>query len=174
MISRLAYRSRQFWDALLAPRKRVPSEVLHAHLTPDQLVLFLQMQPAEQVHAYQVFQRLETVGQTDPDLLVAALLHDVGKILHPLSIIDRVIIVLGRRFFPETAWRWAAGTPGGLRAPFVVAAKHAEWGADLASRAGATSRSVELIRHHQEERWPNPGLHTDRLLAALQAADDEN
>src|SRR5512141_2594669 len=106
MISRLAYRSRQFWDALLAPRKRVPSEVLHDHLTPDQHNLFLRMQPAEQVHAYRVFQRLETAGQTDPDLLVAALLHDVGKILHPLSIIDRVIIVLGRRFFPETARRW--------------------------------------------------------------------
>jgi hypothetical protein len=174
MISRLAYRSRQFWDALLAPRKRVPSEVLHAHLTPDQLELFQRMQPAEQVHAYQVFQRLETADQTDPDLLVAALLHDVGKILHPLSIIDRVVIVLGRRFFPETARRWAAGTPGGLRAPFVVAAKHAEWGADLASQAGATSRSVELIRHHQEERLPNPGSLTDHLLAALQAADNQN
>ena len=71
------------------------------YLTPAQLSLFRQMQPSEQVHAYQIFKHLETAGQTNPDLLAAALLHDVGKILYPLSIFDRVIIVLGKRLFPE-------------------------------------------------------------------------
>jgi hypothetical protein len=174
ILSRLAYRSRQFRDALPGSRKRIPGEALLPFLTPALLGLFQRMQPSEQAHAYQVFKHLETAGQTDPDLLAAALLHDVGKILRPLSIFDRVIIVLGKRLFPGAAQHWAEGRPRGLRMPFVVAAQHADWGADLASQAGATSRSVELIRHHHEARLPYPDSDIGRLLAALQAADDES
>ena len=174
MISRLAYRSRQFWNALLSPRKRITSESLLHYLNLAQLILFRRMQPSEQFHAYQILKRLETDGQNNPDLLRAALLHDVGKILQPLSIFDRILIVLGKHFFRGAALRWAEGPARGLRRPFVVSAQHAEWGADLAFQAGGNSRTVELIRHHQDPRLPNPGSDTERLLAALQAADDES
>src|SRR5512136_969607 len=127
MISRLAYRSRQFWNALFGPRKHLKSESL-LYLTPSQLQLFRRMQPSEQAHAFQLLKSLETAGQVQSDLLAAALLHDVGKILHPLSIFDRVIIVLGKRLFPRRIQRWAEGMPKGLRLPFVVAEKHAQWG----------------------------------------------
>jgi HD domain len=173
-ISRLTYRSRQFWNALLSPSKRVPSEALLPHLNSAQIVLFRRMQPAEQVHAYQIFKRLESAGQTTPDLLTAALLHDVGKILVPLSIFDRVLIVLGKYFFRKASRRWAEGTPHGLRLPFVVAEHHAGWGADLACQAGATQLSVELIRRHQDTSNPDSDSQTEHLLAALQAADDES
>jgi hypothetical protein len=173
-ISRLTYRSRQFWNALLSPNKRVPSEALLPHLSSAQIVLFRRMQPAEQLHAYQLFKDLESAGQTTPDLLTAALLHDVGKILLPLSILDRVVIVLGKYFFRKASRRWAAGTPHGLRLPFVVAEHHAGWGADLACQAGATQLSVELIRRHQDTPNPNPDSQIERLLAALQAADNES
>jgi len=172
--SRLAYRSRQFWNALLSPGKRVPSEALLPYLTPTQIILFRQMQPAEQVHAYQVFKRLEVAGQATPDLLTAALLHDVGKILVPLSIFDRMVIVLGKSFFRRATSRWAEGTPHGWRLPFVVAGQHAEWGANLATQAGATPLAVDLIRHHQDGPRQNQDSQTERLLAALQAADDES
>jgi HD domain len=174
MISRLAYRSRQFWNTLLAPSKHIPSEALLRHLTPAQLSLFQRMQPSEQAHAYQIFKRLETDGQTDPDLLAAALLHDVGKILHPLSICNRVMIVLGKHLFPGAARHWASGTPRGLRLPFVVSAQHAGWGAELATQAGATSKTVELVRHHHDAYLLNPDSPSKHLLAALQAADDES
>ncbi len=174
MISRLAYRSRQFRNSLLSSRKQIPGEALLDYLTPAQLSLFQQMQPSEQAHAYEMFKHLEITGQTDPDLLCAALLHDVGKILHPLSIYDRVLIVIGRHLFPGAARRWAAGKPRGLGLPFVVAGQHAEWGAALATRAGATARTVELVRHHHDAPVLNPDSHTQRLLAALQATDNEN
>jgi putative nucleotidyltransferase with HDIG domain len=174
MISRLAYRSRQFWNALFSPRKRIMSESILPHLTPAQLILFRRMQPSEQFHAYQVLKRLESDRQTNPDLLKAALLHDVGKILQPLSIFDRVMIVLGKRFIPGTARRWAEGPACGLRMPFVVSKRHAEWGANLASQTGANTRTVELIRRHQDPPLPHPGSDIERLLAVLQAADDES
>jgi len=174
MLSRLAYRARQFWNALLSPQRRVETRAISPPLTSAQVILFRRMQPSEQVHAYQVFQHLKAVGHTDSDLLVAALLHDVGKILYPLSIFDRVVIVLGKRLFPRAAQRWSGGTPRGLRRPFVVAVNHAAWGADLAAQAGASSRTVELIRCHQDSPAPETGSRTERLLAALHAADDES
>jgi putative nucleotidyltransferase with HDIG domain len=174
MISRLAYRSRQFRNALLSPRKRVTSEALLACLTPAQLILFRQLQPSEQIHSYQIFKRLEAAGNDSRDLLVAALLHDVGKIISPLSIFDRAMIVLGKRLFRSAAKRWAEGPARGLRLPFVVAAQHAEWGADLASQAGATPRTVELIHRHHDPPVPNPEQQMERMLAALQEADDES
>jgi hypothetical protein len=133
------------------------------------------MQPAEQVHAYQLFKRLETSGQTTPDLLAAALLHDVGKIMIPLSIFDRIVIVMGGYLFHKAAaLNWAEGTPQGWRRPFVVAEHHAGWGADLASQAGAAPLAVELIRRHHDSPVRNPDSQTEHLLAALQAADNES
>jgi hypothetical protein len=172
MLSRLAYRARQFWNALLSPRKRVTSDALLPYIQPSQLILFRRMQPSEQVHAFQVLTRLRDSGNTDPDLMAAALLHDVGKILSPLSIFDRVNIVVGKRLFPKEAQQLSEGPPTGAHRPFVVAARHAEWGADLASQAGASRRTVELIRRHQDPPDSDPTSRTDRLLAMLQAADD--
>jgi hypothetical protein len=174
MLSRLAYRTRQFWNALSGSRRRVETEALLSHLPPSQIFLFRRMQPSEQSHAYQMFERLKASGQTDPDLLAAALLHDVGKVLYPLSLLDRVVIVLAKRFFRRRTRTWSEGTASRLSRPFVVAAHHPDWGADLAEQAGASSRTVDLIRRHQDPSFPNPGSPTERLLAALQAADDEN
>jgi hypothetical protein len=169
MLSRLAYRTRQFWNALPGHCKRVESEALLPHLSASQIVLFHQMHPSEQTHAFQVLERLKAVGQTDPDLLAAALLHDIGKIIFPLSLLDRVVIVLGKRFFRQIIGRLNEGTSNLLQRPFVVAAHHPQWGADLAEKAGASSRTVDLIRRHQDI----PSLD-DPLLAALQSADNEN
>lgn len=120
MLSRFAYRTRQFWNALPGSRRWVETEVLLPYLSSSQVVLFRRMQPSEQTHAYQMFKRLNASGRTDPDLLSAALLHDVGKTLYPLSLIDRVVIVLGKRFFGRRAGRWSEGTP-------INSAAHSLW-----------------------------------------------
>ncbi len=167
MPSRLVYRTRQFWNALPGTRKPVETEALLPHLSPTQIFLFRRMQRSEQIHAFQVLKLLKAAGQTDPDLLSAALLHDVGKVLFPISLFDRVLIVLGKAFFPRQARRWSEGTLDRFHRPFVVAAHHPDWGADLAEQAGASPRTVELIRHHQDI-----SSNDDQQLAALQAADD--
>ena len=169
MSSRLAYRTRQFWNALTGPRLPVPEAALTPQLTATQISLFHRLQPSEQAHACQIFEHLKAAGQTDPHLLTAALLHDIGKVPYPLSLADRVLVVLGMRFFKKSSRRWSEGKPTGLRRPFVVAAHHAEWGADLAQKADADPRTVELIRHHHHAQ---PG--NDPLLSALQAADEDH
>jgi len=169
MLSRLAYRTHQFWNALTGSHVWVGTEALSPHLTLPQIDLFHSMQVSEQVHAFKVLEHLKASGQADPDLLAAALLHDAGKSLHPPTVLDRVIVVLGSHFFRKGTARWSEGTPAGLRRPFVVAAHHSAWGADLATRAGASPRTVELIRRHHD-----PLSSDDPLLIALQVADDTN
>jgi hypothetical protein len=174
MLHRLAYRARQFWNALPFSQRRVEMRAVLPPLTSAQFTLFQRMQPSEQVHAYRMFRRLQAEGHTEADLLVAALLHDVGKCLYPLSVLDRVAVVLGKRLFPRLARRWGEGAPEGLRRPFVVAAQHPDWGADLAAQAGASSCAVELIRRHQDPLAVEKDAPVERLLAALQAVDDES
>jgi hypothetical protein len=169
---RVGYRFRQFSQTLFGPSLRVENKSLLPYLSTPQIALFRRMQPSEQAHALQVFGRLRASGQRDRGLLAAALLHDVGKILYPLSVWERVIIVVVKHLFPKAIRRWGMARPRGLRRPFVVAARHAEWGADLAARAGASPRTVELIRRHQDPPDPHPGSRAERLLAVLRQADD--
>jgi hypothetical protein len=169
LLSRIIYRSRQFQRALRSPKAPVSDTILLPFLSPSQIVLFRRMHFFEQAHAFKVLQSLRQAGHTDPDLLAAALLHDVGKILAPLSLLDRVLVVVGQRLFPRAVSRWGMGAARGLRRPFVIAVQHPSWGADLASAAGASPKTCDLIRCHQDH-----AASGDHLLTALQSVDDES
>lgn len=172
---RIRHRVLQFLRVLSAPLLPVDESYVTSRLaggsagdrTVDQLrELFREMSRAEQHHGIRVCKRLEAQGFTDPDLLTAALLHDVGKILDPPTVWERVLVVLTERFFPSLAARWADGMPTRLRRGFVVRRRHAGWGAELLAEAGASARTVALIRAH------NGPADEDELLTALQQADE--
>jgi hypothetical protein len=175
-ISQAIYRARQFWlawraqsltDEELAPARSI--------LTAEQMQLFSRMQPSEQIHALRVLQSVQGQGENDPDLQIAALLHDVGKSRAPLRIWERVLIVVGRGLFPDRAKRWGCGQLRGWVRPFVIAEQHPVWGGEMASEVGASPLSVSLIRRHQSpvESEPISPLE-DRLLKILQHADHQN
>lgn len=182
--ARLLYRTLQFWQALGAGGSPEDLALARQLLTPAQLALFYRMQPAEQAHSLRVARDLLEQGEEHPDLFVAALLHDVGKSRFPLSLWERVLIVLVKAVCPGCARRWglqaaALSSPEepqhfGWRRPFVVAAAHPEWGAQLAAETGATPLGVALIRRHQEALPEDRGTLEDRLLRKLQAVDDQN
>jgi HD domain len=165
--SRPAYRMRQFWETV---RAKEPTEVqlewAREVLTPRQMGLFQIMHPSEKIHALAVLKRLQKRGEKDHDLLVAALLHDVGKIRYPMSVWDRVIVVLGQAFFPGRTKVWGHSKARGWRRPFVVAEQHAYWGARMAAESGVSSLTVNLI-------WRLPETREDLLLRTLQAADED-
>jgi len=170
--SRLVYRIRQFKLALLPPRQQVAISDLMAILTPTQLVLFKQLQVSEQWHAYRVMRTLVESGQQDQDLLRAALLHDIGKILSPLTALDRAFIVLVKRLAPRLAESLGQGKPQGLFRPLVVASQHATWGADLVTKTGASPLTVDLVRRHEQERNDVSDERTKILLKLLQESDN--
>jgi hypothetical protein len=95
----LSYRARQFFQALKASPSLVDIDQVQRILSPALVELFLRMELSDQAHSIQVMQKLQKEGHTHPDLLSAALLHDVGKCLYPLHVWERVMIVVAKAFF---------------------------------------------------------------------------
>src|SRR5512144_2622625 len=103
------YRLRQFSAALFA--KPAPEDLrqVEKFLSPQELALFARLQASEQAHSIEVFKSLQSGNGThaqEPDLLVAALLHDVGKCRYPLHLWERVWIVLAQALFPSRIEHW--------------------------------------------------------------------
>ena len=107
-------------------------------------------------------------GENQPDLLVAALLHDVGKLRYRLNPLERSLVVLVKAVLPEQARLWGElpldgwdRTPGWRKA-FVVAQQHAGWGAEMAREAGVSRLTESLIRKHHD-----PPCQEDRANGEL-------
>lgn len=162
----MRHRVAQFFQTLLAPLRPLALAEAAAHLAPPLLALFRRMSRAEQQHGIAVCRALRAQGYADPELLAAALLHDVGKSVVTPHLWERVIVVLAEWLVPAQAARWREGAPRGWRRGFVIRQQHPAWGADLAAQAGASPRTVAWIRQHHNA----PG--DDALLAALQAMDE--
>jgi putative nucleotidyltransferase with HDIG domain len=174
MSGKIHYRVRQFWRAMCD--SATPEELSHVQtvLSPPLFALFCQMLPFEQAHAIRVYQRVCEQGYTDPDLLAAALLHDVGKARVHLRPWERALYVLGEALLPELADQWGDREPKGPLRGFVVREQHAAWGAEMAAEAGASERLLRLIAHHQGEISADLLKEEQTLLAVLQKADDVN
>jgi HD domain len=171
---RILYRSRQFWQVLSASPAPEQLALARTILSPSLLSIFYQMHPSEQAHSLRIAEQLIEQGETQPDLLTAALLHDSGKIHHPLHLWERVLIVLGKALFPRQAKQWGSHGTQGWRRAFAVAEQHGEWGANLADQAGASPLAVALIRRHQLALDRPAENLQDRLLVQLQRLDDES
>ena len=71
-------RIRQFREASLQPSAQ-DLQLVHEILSEPTLSLFLEQHPRDQRHGARTAQWLITNGQKNPELLAAALLHDIGK-----------------------------------------------------------------------------------------------
>jgi len=184
-LHRAVYRVRQFGSAL-ATRGRPLAEVerveVRAWLPTAAWPLFDAMPRNDQHHSLNVLCALRASGHAEPALMQAALLHDVAKSTGGVTLFHRIAVVLlktGRTDWAARLTQTPAPTRGALCYPFWVHANHPGLGAGMAAAAGCDPLAVTLIRRHQEtERSTlNVGtlnVPTDRLLAALQAADDDN
>ena len=146
--------------AHVAPGERA---ALAGWVSPEQLALFDAMHVADRRHGLDVVATLRSQGVTDEEVLLAGLLHDAGK--GRTGVWPRVAYSLGEGY---GAWVWRVA---GILPPMDRAIErlraHAETSARLAERAGASPRTVDLIRHQEAPVDPDAG----RLL---QLADEAN
>jgi hypothetical protein len=144
---------------LAAPLTAREHQEVATHLSAAALCLFERLSPADQRHALRVCHRLQMRGRSDADLLVAALLHDVGKADGRVPFWARPAVVIGKRWAPRLLARLTvypverAGLPRWRRA-LSYAWWHAEMGADLALAAGLSERTVHYIRMHHRPDCP--------------------
>jgi hypothetical protein len=121
------------------------------------------MPVADQRHALDVLSRLRSAGETDPDLLAAALLHDAGK-GRRIRLWHRVASVLVEAIVPGRLERLGSPDPGSWRYPFYLQRHHEALSARAALDAGCGPRVAAFIAGTVED--PDA-----QLAAALRAAD---
>lgn len=111
-------------------------------ITPAQVALFDSMHVADRRHGLDVVSSLRADGVDDHDVLLAGLLHDAGK--GDTGVLPRVAYSLGQRY---GSWIWRASSllPGWADA-LVRLKTHARASAMLATAAGCSRRTIDLIR----------------------------
>lgn len=177
---RILYRISQFWRTISLKIDHHDLERVQGQLTPKQWELFTQMQPSEQNHTMIVFRYLLEQGEIQPDLLVAALLHDVGKLRYRLSPVERSMVVLVKAVMPKQEHRWGEMPPTGWnslpswRKVFILAEHHAECGAEMARKSGVSVLTGNLIRWHQQPHRQDAGAEETSLLHKLWLVDNES
>jgi hypothetical protein len=160
---RPAYRVRQFRSHLFARVADEERAAAHAALPGGAAAVFDAMPVADQRHALDVVARLRQAGQTDPDLVAAALLHDAGK-GDRVRLWHRVVVVLVGALVPSRLDALGSPDPGSWRHGFHVQRHHERLSADAALAAGCGRRVAALIAG-------TPDGPDAQLAAALEAAD---
>jgi len=169
MVTRMAYRARQFFRALTAPLAKEEVQEIEQVLTPAAWTLFSSMPPADRQHGLKVYRALQARGPQPSDLLAAALLHDAGKTAVPFLLWTRVAAVLIERLAPRLLERLKQKDMFCCR-PLTSYLQHAQTGAEWAAQAGCSPLTVSLIRRHHEPTGQTEG-EEDRLLMLLQETD---
>lgn len=158
-MSAARHRVIQFWrhrSARVSPGERAHAAgILGAQLAP----LFLGLPVNEQRHALDVLATLEGMGERDPVLQQAALLHDMGKAMARFSIIDRSLAVFLEAISPALFQRVLDWLPGFGRR-FETYRQHAAIGAARLESLGAPELAAVIAEHHA----PAPALERTRRL----------
>ncbi len=160
-------RVRQLFGAVTARISPGEEAIPDNYLTAALRKLFFAMPVNDQRHALNVFYQLRAAGHENTDLLQAALLHDVGKSRAKAGLFTRVAMVLLPRIDRRLIDRLGKEHSEGWRGTFFVYPRHAQIGAELVHRTGASSELVRLIREHGSPP-------ADSLARALHEADEEN
>lgn len=172
------YRVWQFWKALLAKPDQNDFAIVKRILPVELQALFSQMTKDEQAHSIRVCKKLIAEGETEMDLLAAALLHDVGKTLYPLKLWERIWVVLWkeRKMEKESAdlripWNEINLHPWWRRA-MIVGKNHPTWGAQLLRQYQVSPRLLWLVQNHQEYPQNQNSEMEKYLLERLKRVDD--
>jgi hypothetical protein len=163
--------STRWWAAKIRQTKRHlmarvsarERDALAEWLSPAQLAVFDAMHVADRRHGLDVMWALRDGGETDPEVLLAGLLHDAGK--GNAGIVSRIVHSLG-----QARMTWVARLVGWLpdmRRSLDRLRDHAETSARLAEAAGCSPRTVELIRWQDAPRDLEAG---ERLRLADEAS----
>jgi hypothetical protein len=157
-----AGRIRQFGRYVTGRVSASERRALRSWLTPAQLELFEEMHRADQRHGLHVVVTLRRAGHSEPDLLIAGLLHDCGK-GRSLHVWHRVGWSLSQRYGEGV--RHALVRLPTFRGAFATLEAHADKSAEMALVAGCSPRTADLIRHQDDPTDADLGV-------ALQLADE--
>lgn len=150
-----AHLVQRFFDYLTAPAlSRSEVDAVRSWLTPELATLFFAQTTPDQRHAYHAALTVVASGTTDEGVIVAALMHDVGKRHARLGVIGRSVasVLIG------------LGLPLGER--MTAYRDHPIAGARELAAVGAPGLAIDFALHHQGERPATIDPGTWELLMA--------
>lgn len=153
----MAHLVRRFFDVASAqPLTPVEVDAVSGWLSPQLADMFFDQPSADQRHGYEAALTVIHLGFKDPDVIAAALMHDVAKRHAGLGVVGRSFASLAILARLPLSQRMTAYRDHGL-----VGAK------ELAD-AGAPSLAIDFALHHHRER---PSTIAADTWAVLIAAD---
>lgn len=155
-------------DALFRRLPRDRDAILAEALSPPQDAAFATLPAFDQRHLCAVYRFLKARGVSSPELLQAALLHDLGKVANGgrVRLLDRAAKVVLETVAPGALHRLSALPAPRWRRGLALAVHHPVLGAAWAAELGCNERVCWLIAHHADEAPPD-----DPELALLIRAD---
>lgn len=167
-LARIRYRAGQAVRHLINQPDPAVDTALRELVPEDQWHLLARLAPADRVHLLTVHRELVRMNEQDPDLLRAALLHDVGKADEQVTVTltHRVLHVLLNKLSPSLTQRIARKQGGWIAHGMYLTLQHPSLGAELVRLTGASERTCWLIEHHTDGT-----IRDDAHLNVLQMVD---
>ncbi len=144
-------------------------------LSPAEFDLWIRQSPYDQGHSVRAARRVErrlapTPYRGDALWPSAALMHDVGKLLSGLSMLERVIATLASKAVGvATARRWAFSSAGRKRRVGLYLI-HGEVGASMIRAAGGREELAAWTEVHQGYRdFAGLGIPPDVLAVLIES-----
>ncbi|MFC1478047.1 HD domain-containing protein [Candidatus Margulisiibacteriota bacterium] len=163
----IVHRIKQFIAAIQAELYPEDVEFIRKHLTKQEQILFYRMPTVDQCHSLNVAYRLQNkireveLRQHQPinmreEAVIAALLHDVGKVEAPFSLPARILYVVARKLFYNLGLKYIIekgekSDASKLFRNFYVLEYHPLIGAHLLEQINVNPDSVTMIAKHQED-----------------------
>lgn len=135
--------------------------MLDRWLSDEQRAAFSALPVHDRAHLVRVARSLETSRTATGDLIIAGLLHDIGKVdgKHHVRLIDRTFKVLLERLSPRLLDRLANRTKTlPLCTGLVLAVHHPQIGSERARLLGCTEHTCWLIKNHDNQAPADPDL----------------
>ncbi|MCK9487292.1 MAG: HD domain-containing protein [Dehalococcoidia bacterium] len=150
-LARVRYRVRQFIRGLRPALMPTEIALARSMLNPAEFSLFLHAEARDRRHSVDLLLLLNREAEAEdriPDqpILIAALLHDVGK--GRMATWHRIAFVLLNAVSPPLARRVEDAQGAEWRRSLWRLRHHAALGADLLEAAGTDPRAVRIVRAH--------------------------
>jgi len=159
--------------------------LIRKFLNKQEQILFYRMPVYDQRHslgvAYRLKEKIQAVEARKrhplplrQEAMVAALLHDVGKLETGFSLLARSLYVIAKKLFVNFGWKFllSMGQKQGaffLFRNFYVLEYHALIGAKLLKQINGKSEVIKMVIEHQ-----NPVTLTDPLIINLLKEADQD
>jgi len=158
-------RIRQFSNAANAEIFSTDVDFIRKYLNKQEQVLFYRMPIADQRHsldvAYNLVDKIKYIEEKrrqplklKEESVVAALLHDVGKINAPFSLFSRVSYIIVKKLFKNLGWELLLNlgkNPSSwlLFRNFYILEFHHLIGANLLKQVDSNPEVINMVGHHQ-------------------------